>query len=682
MGGVPGATAVRALLAALLVAGFYWLGVGLVAGLVALALWLWWVVPGPLAHDLSYPALAVAAGLVVPVRRVAQARPRPPEGLAVTVEQAPALWAAVRDLAAVVPTRPPDEIRLIAEVNAAVWEDTGRAGLRPGRRYLYVGVPLLETLPLDQLRAVLAHELGHYARGHTRFGALVYRGMLAMAGTIERIGPRTLPGLVLTGYAAVYAAVALAVLRRMETEADQAAVRAAGPTATAGALRDTERLVAAWDGYLRQYLRWTSRTGYPPAAVLAYFGAVVDDPVLVPDPVRPPHRSRWDSHPPLAQRLALVEAAPDRPVPADPRPAWVLLDDLELRAAALRTATFDESVVRIAQEDALCIAAAVRYAAGRVAGDRAPGLGTVLDLLEDGRAGELTVRLRRTVYGNREPVELVTATVAAALVASGAARWRHEWSVPLGLESADGDPLDVATIVGRAWEDPAAVGRLRELVDRRGPATDADRVPRWRVPLATGDVPDGAQLLPDDLLVIARNGRCRLDGDVLAAGLVAATLAELRLRGRVAVAATPDGTVRVVGSASTGDRFLDSVLNRILQAGPHPAYRWLQLLGPDVRWVMDHRLAVRNRRGAALDDLALAYRARAGIVQALHTGHLDGREIAFGALLWGVELTAPVLGWRAPVSRFWLGRIARRDRLAVAIRVVIGLHMPTPKIST
>jgi Zn-dependent protease with chaperone function len=676
----------RALLAALLVVGFYWLGVGMVASFVVLALWLWWVMPGPLAHDLSYLVLAVAVGLVVPVWRVARARPQPPEGLPVTVEQAPVLWAAVRELADLVPTRLPDEIRLVAEVNAAVWEDTGRAGLRPGRRYLYVGVPLLEALPLDELRAVLAHELGHYARGHTRFGALVYRGMLAMVGTIERIGPHTLPGLVLTGYATVSAAIALAVLRRMETEADQAAVRVAGRAATARALRDTGRLVAAWDGYLRQYLRWTSRIGYPPAAVLAYFGAVVDDPVLVPDPVRPPPRSRWDSHPALAQRLALIEAAPDRPVPADPRPAWVLLDNLELRAAALRTATFDASVAQITQEDAQHTAAAVRYAAGRVAGDRTPGLGTVLDLLADGRAGDLAVALRRTVQGNREPAELITATVAAALVASGAARWRHEWSAPLGLESADGDPLDVATIVHRAWEDPAAVAPLRELVDRHGPAqaADADRVPRWRVPLATGDVPDGAPLLPDDLLVIAnrRDGRRRIDSDVLAAGLAAATLAELRLRGRVAVAGTPDGTVQAVESAPTGEPFLDSVLDRIVKTGPYPAYRWLQLLGPDVHRVMNHRLTMRNRHGATLDDLALAHRTRAGILQALNTGHLDGREIAFGALLWGVELAAPVLGWRTPVSRFWLGRIARRDRLAVAIRIIIGLHMPLTKIST
>jgi Zn-dependent protease with chaperone function len=51
-------------------------------------------------------------------------------------------------------------------------------GRRAGRRYLYLGVPILQVLTVSQLRAVLAHELGHYSRGHTRFGA---RDRLAVA---------------------------------------------------------------------------------------------------------------------------------------------------------------------------------------------------------------------------------------------------------------------------------------------------------------------------------------------------------------------------------------------------------------------------------------------------------------------------------------------------------------------
>jgi len=78
------------------------------------------------------------------------------------------LWAEVRAIAAEVRTRVPDEVRLVADVNAAVSEDTRLLGLRGGRRYLYVGLPLLQAMNLAQFRSVLAHELGHYSHQHTR----------------------------------------------------------------------------------------------------------------------------------------------------------------------------------------------------------------------------------------------------------------------------------------------------------------------------------------------------------------------------------------------------------------------------------------------------------------------------------------------------------------------------------
>lgn len=71
----------------------------------------------------SYVVAATAVGLVVPVWRVLRARPQPPAGSPVTVEQAPQLWSVVHELADLVGTRTPDEIRLVAVVNAAVWED-------------------------------------------------------------------------------------------------------------------------------------------------------------------------------------------------------------------------------------------------------------------------------------------------------------------------------------------------------------------------------------------------------------------------------------------------------------------------------------------------------------------------------------------------------------------------------
>ena len=61
--------------------------------------------------------------------------------------------------------------------------------------------------------------------------------------------------------------------------------------------------------------------------------------------------------------------------------------------------------------------------------------------------------------------------------------------------------------------------------------------------------------------------------------------------------------------------------------------------------------------------------------EAMVTGESDTTAGAFGRLLWAVEVR---LGsrFRAPVSRFYLGRQAARDPLAAAVRTVVGLKVP------
>jgi hypothetical protein len=86
------------------------------------------------------------------------------------------------------------------------------------------------------------------------------------------------------------------------------------------------------------------------------------------------------------------------------------------------------------------------------------------------------------------------------------------------------------------------------------------------------------------------------------------------------------------------------------------------------------RLMFKSSRGAA----AATQRARHDILQAVRTGESDAHGTLLGMLLWGTELTRPVLGWSAMPQRFWLGRQAARDPLMVAIRTVIGLFMPLP----
>ena len=107
---------------------------------------------------------------------------------------------------------------------------------------------------------LLCHEFGHYARGHTRLGAITYRGATALADA-RRVLAETargdslvamyggVPVLLLDGYGRLYDRVSRAGRRRQEFAADAAAARIAGAGAMAAALRSTHAIAVAWTDF-------------------------------------------------------------------------------------------------------------------------------------------------------------------------------------------------------------------------------------------------------------------------------------------------------------------------------------------------------------------------------------------------------------------------------------------------
>ncbi|MCE7011581.1 M48 family metallopeptidase [Kibdelosporangium philippinense] len=103
-------------------------------------------------------------------------------GAYMTRTSQPELWRVVDELAATARTRTPDEIVIVAHANAMVWEDTRLLGLRQGFRHLAIGLPLVAGMSVNELRAVIGHELGHFSHGHTKMAALTYRATNGHAG--------------------------------------------------------------------------------------------------------------------------------------------------------------------------------------------------------------------------------------------------------------------------------------------------------------------------------------------------------------------------------------------------------------------------------------------------------------------------------------------------------------------
>lgn len=323
---------VRAISALVLLSGFFLIGVVLLAVmatvdwllltrfLVAQAAWL----EATLVTSTVLAAVVIVQGLVTFLRA---GRLRPvPDAVPVGPDEEPELWQAVREAADAAGERAPDELLLTAEVNAGVAEQSRLLGLLPGRRRLLLGLPLLAGLTLPQLRSVLAHEFGHYGNRDTRLGGVTMRGRTAVLHTVQMfqqgsIGLHAVIGSLYVAYARVFLRSSQSVARAQEFAADRAAARYAGRTATASALRTIPVVDTAYDHYLTTYAELGARCGALPPRGEFYGGfrhllaARTGDRLAALGAQRRPERPHpYDSHPPMAERVARIEELPEESI--------------------------------------------------------------------------------------------------------------------------------------------------------------------------------------------------------------------------------------------------------------------------------------------------------------------------------------------------------------------------------
>lgn len=476
-------TGLRASLSLFMLIGFYVLTLGLMAGTVALAIAAASVAPALI--KLTFPLfIAVFGGAGYALWKSAVAKPEAATGVPLTPHQAPRLWSEVDNLARAAGTRPPDEIRIVPDVNAGVSEQTKLLGLLGGRRLLYIGIPLFHALTMAELRAVLAHELGHYSGAHTRLGAIAYRGRLAVAGTVSRIGKWNPAGWLFRGYGLLYLLADAAVSRRQELEADAAAVRAAGRAVAVGALTELHVVDAAYAFYLKRYVSAGAEHKLLPDDVFGGFGRMLRARRDELDGLRsglsaePPSRSesRWETHPPLAVRVAAINALPDAGVANDPRRAADLLPDLDHIGTALQRMTvkadgrrvlpWDLFAGEVATAQLQAKADAIFRELGRAFGQRTIDLPMVLRQIEAGNAGAIAAPFfpKQT---RREAVQrlgdVLEPLITLAAVRSGRAAWRHSWTNFAELVDVSGCLLDLAPLAALAAQPetlPSAAGAL------------------------------------------------------------------------------------------------------------------------------------------------------------------------------------------------------------------------------
>lgn len=484
-------TTLRAILCLLLIAGFYLTALLVVLSFLALGAVM--IASETALAKASFLTLVAAWGVLVSLHRISKAQRRLESGTPLSPGAAPELWAIVTELAGAARTRGPSEILLIPGVNAAVSEDARLLGLLPGTRRLYIGVPLLQSLDVAQLRSVIAHELGHYAGGHTRLGAVAYRGREVVSrASAELTG---FAGWVLRGYARLYLLVSAASSRRQELEADAVSVRVAGREVATTTLHELEVVNAAWEFYFAAYVADAWEAGLAPTSqdMLSGFPELLAaraqelDRLRLLDP--PSDQSRWDSHPSTAVRIAAMNRIGSPDVPRDTREAHVLVPGLPALVVTLTEMTVDaadrerlpwaELTPRARAARAQHTADVVFRATARVAGVERGSLADLLALTEAGRLGEVVHDLGLEPSTAADPDDASPATdvwvavLRCALVECGAARWQHRWDDGPGLLGTDGEPLDLQPLARLGSGPASGASELRTRLTELGVDLDA-----------------------------------------------------------------------------------------------------------------------------------------------------------------------------------------------------------------
>jgi heat shock protein HtpX len=311
----------RAVMAVALTVGFYVLALGLIGGLIAVL----FIpnVPGRVFGFCLIGAAVIAISIVPWPRRFV------PPGPMLNPAGQPQLFAELQGVANAVGEAMPAEVYVTPEMNAGVFQ-------RGRRRVMVLGLPLMQIMSVAQMRAVIAHEFGHYHGGDTRLGPWIYRTREAIERALSLSSRQSallqLPFLL---YGRMFMRVTQAVSRRQELAADELAARTVGARPMINGLRALARGSIAWSGYWRQEVVPLIEAGFQPP-VTEGFARFLAEPGIAerldaatehvlaqakPDP--------YDSHPPDAERIAALSALPAGPDVDEGPPAITLVNGVD-----------------------------------------------------------------------------------------------------------------------------------------------------------------------------------------------------------------------------------------------------------------------------------------------------------------------------------------------------------------
>ncbi|XWK91394.1 MAG: M48 family metallopeptidase [Phormidium sp.] len=185
--------------------------------------------------------------LVLAIAQLLYAGFATPKGVELTRQEVPELFAVIDELTTALKTPKFHHILLDTQLNAGVLQVPRFGILFVGwtRNYLFLGLPLMQSLSPEQFRAIIAHELGHLSGNHSRFAGWIYQLRHTWFNLVERFEANGQGGSFLFSkffnwYAPFFRAYSFVLARNNEYEADRCAAELAGTPNAAQALINLE----------------------------------------------------------------------------------------------------------------------------------------------------------------------------------------------------------------------------------------------------------------------------------------------------------------------------------------------------------------------------------------------------------------------------------------------------------
>lgn len=258
-----------------------------------------------------------------------------PPGLLITSNEYPELFDQIKDIAAKTEQELPAEVYLVPEMSAYVAERGGLLGVG-SRRVMGLGLPLLQYITVSQLRAVLAHEFGHYYNKDTKAGIWVYKIRSTIIRTVIGLGGSSWIRAPFIWYAKMFIRITNAVSRNQEFVADELAARTIGSNHLIDSLKTVHKIGPIFEVYWMTQYAPVIEAGYQPALSDGFVRFMENPKVaqtleeIISEEMQRKDADPYDTHPSLTERIESVQKLPSDVSEADNRLASSLIGDKKI----------------------------------------------------------------------------------------------------------------------------------------------------------------------------------------------------------------------------------------------------------------------------------------------------------------------------------------------------------------